>query len=368
MKAIAIIPGTNNLNLIERPEPTITSPKQIKLKVLQVGICGTDREEVSGGRADAPEGSKELVIGHEMIGQVVEVGSEIKSAKPGEYGLFIVRRGCGECDACKKERSDMCFTGNYKERGIKGYDGYQAQFVVDSEDYFVKVPSEIISIGVLTEPMSVVEKAITEAIIIQNARLSDIIQQDWPHGKQVLIAGLGPIGLLAAFALKLRGAEILGLDIVDENSARPEIFKKIGGKYIDARKQNSQTLDESYGQIDMILDATGVAQLEFELIDSLGINGIYVLTGIPRGEKAISINGPSLIKQMVLKNQVMFGSVNAAKKHYEIAIEDLCKSRQVWGNIIDELITDKFPYLEFLQALQKHSEKEIKSIIEWSPV
>jgi threonine dehydrogenase-like Zn-dependent dehydrogenase len=366
MKALALIPGTTKLELIERSEPEIISPDQIKLKVLQVGICGTDRDEASGGRADAPKGQKELVIGHEMLGEVVKTGANVKSAKAGDYGVFMVRRGCEECSACNNDRSDMCYTGRYKERGIKEYDGYDAEYVVDSERYFVKVPAEIRSIAILTEPLSIVEKAITEAVLLQNVRFSDFLKKDWLEGKKALVAGIGTIGLLASLILRLKGVEVLGMDLVDENSVRPELLKKIGGSFIDARKLNPKNLNQACGQIDMILDATGAAKLEFELIDALGINGIYVLTGIPEGERLITIKGASLIKQMVLNNQVLFGSVNAAKKHYEYAIRDLILANQKWPNTIDQIITDRFPPEKFKQALQHSSEKEIKSIIEWS--
>jgi threonine dehydrogenase-like Zn-dependent dehydrogenase len=173
MKAIAIIPGTTQVSLINIDEPVITSPDEVKLRVLQVGICGTDREEVSGGRAKAPENKKELVIGHEMFGEVVETGSSVTKVKKGDFGVFMVRRGCGKCKACLNNRSDMCFTGDYTERGIKGADGYQAAYVVDSEPYLVKVPEAMKNIGVLTEPMSVAAKAISEALVIQKARLND---------------------------------------------------------------------------------------------------------------------------------------------------------------------------------------------------
>ena len=107
MKAIALVPGTTDLRLVDLPEPSIAAPDEIKLKVLQVGICGTDREEASGGRAEAPPGKTELIIGHEMLGQVVAIGSAVSAVEPGDYAVFSVRRGCGHCPACAINRSDM---------------------------------------------------------------------------------------------------------------------------------------------------------------------------------------------------------------------------------------------------------------------
>ncbi|HXE61648.1 MAG TPA: alcohol dehydrogenase catalytic domain-containing protein, partial [Gemmatimonadaceae bacterium] len=130
MKAIAIVPGKAGARLVERTEPLVGAPDEVKVRIIRVGICGTDREEVSGGRATVPDGQHDLVIGHEMFGQVVEIGSAVTRAKNGDYVVFTVRRGCGQCFSCLASRSDMCQTGKYRERGIKGLDGYQTEYVV----------------------------------------------------------------------------------------------------------------------------------------------------------------------------------------------------------------------------------------------
>lgn len=366
MKAIAIVPGTTHVHLVDRPEPELRAPNELKLKILRVGICGTDREEASGGRADAPSGCDELVIGHEMFGQVVETGDSVQIAKPGDFGCFTVRRGCGRCPACWKGRSDMCSSGGYTERGIKQRDGYETEFVVDQENYFVKVPEDQVALGVLSEPMSVAEKAIDEALLVQSARLP--VSQDsqkWFEGKRTLVAGLGPIGLLAVAALRLRGAQVLGLDVVDENSLRPKLLKQLGGTYVQG-KSKQPALADGYGQIDMILEATGVAHVEFDLLEALGINGVYVLTGIPGGDRPIEIDGAALMRKLVLRNQVMIGSVNASRRHFETAVQDLGKAYKTWGKTIEQIITHAAPYTDFAEVLIKHPDNEIKAVIEWS--
>ena len=171
MKAIAVVPGTPDVRLVERPEPEVRAGDQVKLRVLEVGICGTDREEANGHRADLPPGLSDLVLGHEMLGRVVEVGREVTSVQLGDYALFTVRRGCGHCTPCAQNRSDMCASGDYTERGIRAADGFQTELVVDSEQYLVKVPPHMAAYAVLTEPMSVAAKAIDEAATIQSARL-----------------------------------------------------------------------------------------------------------------------------------------------------------------------------------------------------
>jgi threonine dehydrogenase-like Zn-dependent dehydrogenase len=365
MKALSITPGRGDVRIIDVDEPQIQFPDDIKLKVLQVGICGTDREEVEGGRADAPDNENHLIIGHEMFGIVADIGKDVSKVKIGDYALFIVRRGCGKCYPCLNGRSDMCYTGQYKERGIKGLHGYQAEFVLDSERYVVKVPKDIASIGVLTEPMSVIEKAIDDSLIIQEARIPGVKASNWLNGKKALVAGLGPVGLLSAIALRLKNAEVYGLDIVDENSKRPSLLKEIGGKYLNGRKIKTTDIDEKFGDMDFVLEAAGITNLEFQLLDTVGINGIYVLTGIPGGNRPLNILGDELIRKMVLMNHVWLGSVNASIKHYEMAISDLKKAKLKWSNTIESIITNKFHFNDFSKALKVDSSESIKTVIEW---
>ena len=367
MRAIALTPGTNAIRLVNLPEPAISAQDDVKVRILQVGICGTDREEASGGRALAPQGRTELVIGHEMFGQVVETGKSVTRVKSGDYAVFTVRRGCGECMPCMMNRSDMCLTGKYRERGIWGMDGYQTEYAVDKEQYIVRVPVELEPVGVLTEPLSVAEKAIAESVRIQTARLPEAAATpNWLYGRSCLVAGLGPIGLLAAVALRLRGAEVFGLDVVDAASARPQWLNHIGGKYVDGRKIPPDKVETELGHMDLILEATGVAALEFNLLDALGKNGVYVLTGIPGGDRPLQLDGADLIRRLVLGNQVMVGSVNASRDHFQMAVDDLVRARLAWGDHVTRLISHHHPYTDYQNALTRHDADEIKVVLEWN--
>ena len=367
MKAIANITGSATLQLVDRPEPFISADDEVKLKILRVGICGTDREEAAGGRSKPPAGQTDLVIGHEMFGQVVEVGKAVTRVSVGDYAVFTVRRGCGKCLPCNMNRSDMCQSGEFVERGIWGLDGYQTEFAVDKEQYVVQVPAELEAVGVLCEPLSVAEKAIDEAVRLQVARLPDApASLDWLYGRPCLVAGLGPIGLLAALILRLRGAVVYGLDVVDENSARPQWLEHIGGHYIDGRQVSADKVDDSIGRIDLIFESTGVAALEFNLLDALAQNGAYVLTGIPGGDRPLEVQGAELIRRLVLANQVMVGSVNAARDHYQMAVEDLAHAQLLWGDHVAKLITNHHSFADFDSALHNHTSDEIKAVIEWN--
>jgi threonine dehydrogenase-like Zn-dependent dehydrogenase len=264
-------------------------------------------------------------------------------------------------------RPDMCRTGEYHERGIWGLDGYQTEFVVDKEQYVVRVPAELKSVGVLCEPLSVAEKAIDETVRLQMARLPDAASTpDWLFGRRCLVAGMGPIGLLAAMVLRLRGADVYGLDIVDAATARPRWLAAIGGQYIDGRKVPVDKVDEAMGPMELIVEGTGVAALEFNLLDALGPDGAYVLTGIPGGNRPLEIPGAELIRQLVLDNQLMVGSVNAARDHFQMAVDDLGAARLRWGDHVDKLITHRHPFGDFQTAFDHHGSDEIKAVIEWA--
>jgi glucose 1-dehydrogenase len=366
MKAILLKPHTQTLHIENVEEPQIKRPYDVKMKVLQVGICGTDREEASGGRADAPKGETELIIGHEMTGLVIEVGPKVQSVRPGDHAVISVRRGCNRCLPCKEDCYDLCETGLYTERGIKELHGFQSEFVLDEEKYVFKVPPLIKEIAVLTEPTTVVEKAIEVACRIQTARLpGEKDPEKWLTGKNVLVAGLGPIGLLAAMVLSIRGAKVWGLDVVDPNSARPTILKGMGGRYIKSSESALQNFSGECKQLDMVLEAAGIAKLNFDLMKLLGNNGIYALTGVPGNEKPFTVDGGPLMCQMVLKNQVIVGSVNASLSHFKKAIDDLEKAEKTWKGLIQKLITSRTPYSRFEKAIHSHTPNEIKAIIEW---
>jgi threonine dehydrogenase-like Zn-dependent dehydrogenase len=220
------------------------------------------------------------------------------------------------------------------------------------------------AVGVLAEPLSVAEKAIDEALSIQASRLPGF-GDDWIKGKRVLVAGIGAIGLLAAIVLRLRGATVFGLDIVDPHTKRPALLTDIGGQYIDARSIAADAIDDQLGEMDFIFEATGVADLSFNLIDALGVNGVYVMTGIPKGDRPVNFHGASVMTQMVLKNQLILGSVNAGPKHFAMAIQDLEAIRNTWPSLPEALITTRIGYENFRQALDFRSEDDIKTVVVW---
>ena len=368
MRALAVRPGTPGVLVVDRPEPAVTRPDEVKVRVLAVGICGTDREEAAGGRAKAPEGQAELVIGHEMLGQVVEVGPEVRGLRVGDLAVFTVRRGCGEDISCLVGRPDMCRTGRYLERGIWGLDGFQTEYVVDREGYAVRVPAELGELGVLVEPLSVAEKAIDEAVRGQAARLPEAgAAPAWLAGCRCLVVGLGPIGLLGAMALNLRGAEVYGLDVVDPDTPRAAWLSALGGSYVDGRKVPPDRVPQTVGTFDLVFEAAGVAALDFNLLEALAPDGILVLTGIPGEDRPFELPGGELARRLVLGNLAMVGSVNAAADHYRLAVADLVRAACRWGkDFVGRLITHRYSVDEAPEAFGRHPPDEIKAVVTWT--
>jgi threonine dehydrogenase-like Zn-dependent dehydrogenase len=366
LRVITLNPKDRKISLAQRPEPGLTSDEDVKIKVLKVGICGTDREAVEYGNAEPPEGRDELVIGHEMIGRVVETGAKVGSLRPGDYAVLTVRRGCRECLPCSLHRSDMCKTGRFKERGIKGLDGFQAEYVTDREGFAIRVPPELGELGVLIEPLSVIEKAIEQVIRLQYARLPDTsLDPSWLCRKKCLVAGIGAIGLLSALVLALQGAELYGLDIVDAGSAKSKWLEEIGGSYIDGREIPAEKIHEAIGPMDVVIEASGVPSLGFALLDTLDYNGAYIILGVPGGDERLNVRAADLMRDMVLKNQLVIGSVNAAAGHFRMAIDDLLKATLLWKGHVSRLITHRRPCTE-IKGMFDPGEDELKTVIEWA--
>lgn len=324
MKAIAVFPKEKKVKLIDHPEPNIISPTQIKLKIIEVGICGTDREICAFKYGTPPTGSDYLIIGHESLGQVVEVGNAVKNFRIGDLAVMMVRRPCSHasCVACRSGRQDFCYTGDFTERGIKEAHGFMTEYVVDDEQYCLSVPEKLRSIGVLTEPLTISEKAVREIFVIQK-RL--------PWGKtasseplHALVIGAGPVGLLAALVFHQQQFKTFVYSLENENDMRARLATALGAQYVSAKKISTDRLAAHLSlELDVIFDGSGASQLAFQLFPLLRYNGVFVWTGIPGRKEPIDVNAGSLMRDIVLKNQSVFGSVNAGKDDFASAIDNL---------------------------------------------
>lgn len=365
MKAVAVKPGepgSAHLRDVHRPRSgEISSGKGVEVRVLAVGIDGTDRELVFGKYGRAPEGADYLIIGHEAVGQIQHVGPEVTDLKPGDYVVGTVRRpSLTVYDAIG--RSDLTTSDKYIERGICGLHGYLAEFFVEEEINLIVLPPMLVEVGVLVEPLSVVEKGLDTAWQIQR-RLNI-----W-HPRNAAVVGCGSIGLLAALALRQRGLEVTCYDI-EESGIKAHLAAAIGCRYVCVRdSSNGQPLTSDY--YDLIFEATGCAVTVFQSCRCLSPNGIMVLCSITMDEETISVPSDRINLDLVLGNRALFGTVSSSKCHFSAAVSTLLRAHAEHPGWVKSLLTHRFQGLEsFADAIRTLADPvgRIKTYIELSAV
>lgn len=349
MQALTVCPGKSNSTRIEEidePGPELGS---VLVQTLAVGVCGTDLEIVSGNYGWAPPGKERLVLGHEVIGRVIEAPSDC-DVRAGDYVAGIVRHPDPvPCVNCAAGEWDMCRNGLYTERGIKEIDGFLCERFRTGPEFLVKSSPQLGLTGVLIEPASVVAKA-------------------WHHIEQigarsvwkpevVLVTGAGPIGLLAAAMGRQRQLEVHVLDLV-QDGPKPQLVEDLGAHY------HSSGISDVARRADIVIECTGVGQLVFDILNATPPGAITCLTGISSGSRAISADFGSLNKAMVLENSVVFGSVNANRRHYQMAVETLVKADPTWLR----RITNKAVPLTNWHAAFERGPDDVKTVIQLAEV
>jgi threonine dehydrogenase-like Zn-dependent dehydrogenase len=368
MKAIAVTPRIKELAIINQAEPKISSSTDVKLRMVEAGVCGTDREICTFDYGTPPSGSEHLVIGHESLGEVVEIGSQVTRVKVGDLVVPMVRRPCPHdtCVACRADHQDFCFTGDFQERGIKERHGFMAQFVVDDEKYMNPVPKEMRHVAVLVEPLTIAEKGLTQVWQVQQ-RLpwSCPVTQGKAaaHCHRALVLGAGPVGLLGAMALVNYDFDTYVYSRESAPNPKSQLVESIGAHYISSEATAPEMLPQHVGNIDLVYEATGASSLSFEMMKYLGTNGIFVFTGVPGRKGPIEVDTDLMMRNLVLKNQVIFGTVNAGRDSFEHAIRDLETFNNRWPDAVKSLITGRFPMDAYGDLLVGRS-KGIKNVVQ----
>lgn len=345
MRAVGVVPTRKEVRMIDHPTPTVQSANQVKIRTLDVGICGTDREICTFVYGAPPSGSDYLVLGHEALGEVVEVGPGVKRFKVGDYVVPSVRRPCVDttCLPCRQDRQDFCSTWRFTERGINQYHGYMTEFFVDEEKFLTFVPKELRDIAVLVEPLTVAEKGLAQVWKTQQ-------RLPWGSGKpgvppgtglRAVVLGAGPVGILGAMALVVNGFKTFVYSRSKKPNAKAALVESFGAEYISSEEVSVDDLGKYVGSIDLIYEAVGVPGITFDVLRVLGINGVYVMTGIPAPKPAIPVAASEIMRNVVLKNQAIVGTVNADSAAFSAAIEDLGTFNKRWPQAIRQLITSR---------------------------
>ena len=344
MKAVTVAPGSaDSATLEDVAEPdAIDGP--VLVEALAVGVCGTDVEIASGLYGWAPPGRERLILGHESLGRVIDPGPS--GLAVGDHVVAIVRRPDPKpCPHCAVGEWDMCSNGGYTERGIKARDGFMSERWRIEPEYAVPVDKALGILGVLLEPTTVVTKAWEQIFAIGRRTF-------W-EPETVLVIGAGPIGLLAALLGAQRGFDVHVLDRATAGP-KPKLVSELGAHYHTGRA------DELDLRPDIVIECTGVAELILQSVQTVAPGGIICLTGVGPAA-AIPRQDESLSTLVVLNNLVLFGSVNANRRHYHQAAKALARADRAW---LEQLITRRVHADDFGNALQRTPE-DIKVVVEF---
>lgn len=360
MRAVAVFPSKKKLDLVDVPQPKLQDSTDVLLRVREVGLCGTDREISSFEYGSPPPGSDHLILGHETLAEVIEVGREVRSLKPGDLVVAMVRRPCPhpKCRPCRAGRPDFCVTGDFTERGIKGADGFLTDYVVDNEAYLIRVPHALADVAVLVEPLTVITKAGDQA----SAIFSRLPYEPGPQ--RGLALGAGPIGLLAAMVLVADGFEAFVYSRDAEDSEQAELVRSIGAHYTSSITHSLESLAQTAGQFDVVLEAVGFAPLMLAATQMLKRNGVLALTGVPPEAATAEVNAGRSLRNLVLRNEVVFGTVNAGRRDYLSAIQNLEQFMALFPESVRKLITHR-ARLDEVPEMLTHK-RGIKNVVEMS--
>lgn len=335
MKAIAVTPGKpNSVHLAELPAPEVTdvpNGRGVLVRVLRVGVDGTDKEINAAEYGQAPNGYDFLIIGHESFGQVEAVGPNVTEVRPGDYVVATVRRpGSSIYDLIGT--NDMTTDDTYFERGINLQHGYMSEYYVDDAEFIVKVPQGLKEVGVLLEPTTVVEKGIAQAYEIQR-RL-----RVW-RPRRAAVMGAGTIGLLATLVLRLRGLEVTTFGKTPKPYLNSDLLEAVGARYQSTAELPLLEAAKQFGPFDIIFEATGFSPVVFESMQALGKNGVLVLSSVTGGDRRVEVPADKINLDFVLGNKVMVGTVNANREYFEMGVKDMAQAEAEYPGWLKRLLT-----------------------------
>jgi threonine dehydrogenase-like Zn-dependent dehydrogenase len=357
MKAVAVYPGKREVKVIDIAEPGKPGPGQVKLRMLEVGVCGTDKEICAWCYGSPPEGSDHFVLGHESLGEVMEIGPGVEDLRTGDLVVSTVRLPCtdADCVPCRAGQYDFCSTGHYREHGIMYLDGFMTEQLVEERHNLHTVARELRDVGVLVEPLTIAEKALLEVNVIQQ-------RLQWGGHHRAVVLGCGPVGLLGAMLLVNEGYETYIYSRSPKPNAKAAVGEAIGAKYISSEQTTIAQMAEEVGNIDLVYEAVGASKFAFDVLKYLGSNGIFVFTGVPRGEKPMEIDTERIMYNLVLKNQILLGTVNAGPLAFDNAVRDLGVFNKRWPQALRAMITGRYP-LEAFHDLVMGTAGGIKNVL-----
>ncbi|MFG1702825.1 glucose 1-dehydrogenase [Nonomuraea sp. M3C6] len=347
MRALTFMPGKKGtLDVEEVPDPS-PGPGELLVQGLALGVCGTDRELVTAEYGWPPPGRERMVIGHESLGRVLEA-PDGSAFSPGDLVVGVVRRPDPvPCGACRRGEFDMCRNGRYTERGIKEIDGYASERWTVEAGYAVRLDPALGSVGMLVEPTSVVAKAWEH--------IERIGSRGWFEPRSLLVTGAGPVGLMAAMLGRQRGLDVHVLDRAPGEGLKPSLVAELGGTY------HSATSLEAVAGVkpDIIIECTGAGQLVMDAMIATAAAGIVCLCGLSPGGRTHRVDAGLINRDIVLENDVVFGTVNGNLRHFRAAATALAQADLGW---LERLVTRRVPLSRALEVFEPAG--DVKAVID----
>jgi threonine dehydrogenase-like Zn-dependent dehydrogenase len=340
VQALVVDPGVADSARVAEVAAVAAAPQEVLLRVLEVGVCGTDREIVHGLFGVPPDGERTLVLGHEALAVVEQDGHGLSR---GDLVTATVRRSCHHCLACEEGAPDSCLTGDYSERGITRLDGFARELVAEDPDQLVAIPRSLGRLGVLAEPTSICARALRHARAIGD-------RQPW-RLQRALVIGAGSIGTLTTVLLRLADIEVWVASTERVDDPRADLVDTCGARYVSLQDEDLGTLERETGGFDLVVEAAGDAQLMADCIALLRRSGILCILGIDGREQRVGVDGRVLGVDMILENRVVFGSVNAHRSDWRDGVAALDRVRTRWPGALDALIAQRLPLDRFADAL-----------------
>jgi threonine dehydrogenase-like Zn-dependent dehydrogenase len=339
VKAIAIVPGVPgslHLREIDPPDPAaVPGGRGVRLRMVRVGLCGTDHDLLEGRYGTAPEGQDHLVIGHESLGRVVEVGPGVSDVVAGQLAVVTIRRP-GSSPYDRVGLQDLTTDAVFIERGISRHHGFLAEEVADSADHLVPVPDHLAGVAILAEPLSCITKALRQADEVQ-ARL-----RIWQPAR-ALVLGAGPIGLLTVMALRLRGFDVTCYSRRRAPTRNSLLVERTGSRYMSAADADLAATARDHGPFDLVFEGSGAPALVLPAAGALAANGVLVLFSVTPGSQVVEVDIARLNHALVLGNRAIVGSVTGTWQDYADAVATLDRAHAdpVFRDWLPALITDR---------------------------
>ena len=337
MRAMAVLPGRRELSIIELPRPAVKQDHDVLVRVREVGICGTDRNIGAFHYGTPAAGREALVLGHEAFGEVIDVGASVRTLEPGDLVVMTVRRPCDVewCPACRAGRQDFCVSGRFRERGIKEADGFMTELIVEDERYLVHVPAPLADVAVLVEPLTIAAKASVELAAVRSRLPWELM------GTRALVLGAGPIGLLGAMMIVSLNAKAVVYSREPADSPRARLLRSFGAQYVSAADVPLDRLRDHRGPFEVVFEAVGNSRVAFESLTALAPNVVAILSGVPGGGAPVEVDLDSIMRNIVLQNQVVFGTVGASRATFEESVRLLERFMVLFPDAVRSLITER---------------------------